>query len=97
MVFIMIGLGFLCDFNKIETKNNICTNVLCYGNRLVFPIYISDQNFENSIDLLLVIDENKSHYVYIKVLTNLCLTKQNIKTKNSFARVACSVLVVKMS
>ena len=97
MVFIMMGLGFLCDFSKIETKNNICTNVFCYENRLVFPIYISDQKFENSIDLLLVIDENKSHYVYIKVLTNLCFTKQKIKIKNSFARVACSVLVVKMS
>ena len=75
MVLIMMGLGFLCNFSKIETKNNICTIEFYYKNRLVFPIYISDQKFENSIDLLLVIDENKSHYVYIKVLTDLCFTK----------------------
>ena len=54
------------DFSKIETKNNICINVYCYENKLVFPIHISDQTFKNSISLLLVINENKSHYVYIK-------------------------------
>ena len=54
------------DFSKIETKNNICINVFCYENELTFPIYISDHEFEDSIDLLLAIDENKLHYVYIK-------------------------------
>ena len=44
------------DFNKIETKNSICINVVCFENKLVFPIYISDQEFGNSMDLLLVID-----------------------------------------
>ena len=54
------------DFSKIETKKNICINVFCYENRLVFPIYISDLKFENRVDLLLLIDGDKSHYVYIK-------------------------------
>ena len=49
------------DFSKIETKNNICINVSCYENKLTFPIYISDEKCENSIDLLLVTDENKLH------------------------------------
>ena len=53
------------DFSKIETKNNICINAFCYENKFTFPIYISDQKFENSIDLLLLKIENKSHYVYI--------------------------------
>ena len=35
------------DFNKIETKNNICINMFGHKKRLVFPIYISDQKFEN--------------------------------------------------
>ena len=30
-----------------------------------------------------------------KFLTDLCFTKQKIKTKSTFARVACNVLVVK--
>ena len=61
------------DFSKIETKNNICINVFCYENRLTFPIYVSSQKFENSMDLLHIIDSDKSHYVYIsKTLTDLC-------------------------
>ena len=41
------------DFNKIEVKNNICINVFGYKNGLVFPIYVSDQKFEDSIDCAL--------------------------------------------
>ena len=37
-----------------------------------------------------------SHIMCIKILTDLCFTKQRIKTKNTFARVVGSVLVVKM-
>ena len=54
------------DFSRIETKNNICINVFCYENQLTFPIYISGQEFEKSMDLLLVIYESQSHYLYIK-------------------------------
>ena len=55
--------------------------------KLIFPIYISDQVFENSMDLLLVIDENKSHYVYIKDFDRFLLHK---------TKVVYSALVVKM-
>ena len=54
------------DFSKIEVKNKICLNVFDYENKLVFPIYVSDQNFEDSMDLLLLNDDDKSHYVYTK-------------------------------
>ena len=49
------------DFGTIEKKNNICINVVCYENNLIYPVYVS-----NYIDLLMVTNENKSHYVYIK-------------------------------
>ena len=67
-----------------------------YENKLAFPIYISEQKFENSMDLLLIIDENKSHYVYIKDFNRFMFHKTKIKTKNIFAKAACSVLAVKM-
>ena len=35
-------------------------------NGLVFHVHISKQKFDDHIDLLLINDENKSHYVYIK-------------------------------
>ena len=47
------------DFNKIEVKN-ICINVFGYENGLVFPIYVYDK-FEDSMDLLLLIENDKSH------------------------------------
>ena len=72
------------DFGNIETKNNICINVFCYENKLTFPIYISDQDFENSIDLLLVINENKSHYVYIKDFDRFMFHKTKNKNKKYF-------------
>ena len=49
-----------------------------YENELVFPIFISKKKFENSIDLLLLIEDNKSHYVYIKDFN----TSMFHKTKN---------------
>ena len=54
------------DFSKIEVKNNACINVLGYEDELVFPIYVSDQKFNDSMDLLLINDDDKPHYVYIK-------------------------------
>ena len=82
------------DFSKIEVKNNICINVFGYENGLVFPIYVSDQKFEDSIDLLLLIDDNKSHYVYIKDFDRFTFRK--IKIKNGFVNIVYSVLVKKM-
>ena len=66
----------------------------CYANKLTFSVFVSDQKFENSMDLLLMIDENKSHYGYIKDFNRLCFTKERINTKNTFARVGYSILVV---
>ena len=54
------------DFNKIEVRNNIYINVFGYEDKLVFPIYVHDQSFEYSVDLLLLIGDDKSHYMYIK-------------------------------
>ena len=69
------------DFSKIETKNNICINVFCYENRLTFPIYISNQKFENSMDFLLVTNENKSHYVYLNDFNKFMFHKTKNKNK----------------
>ena len=59
------------DFNKIEVKNNTCIDVFGYENRMVFPIYVSDQKCEDSVDLLLLIDDDKSHYLQ-------CFSSENV-------------------
>ena len=63
-----------------------------YENELVFPTYLSDQKFKDSMDLLLFIDDDNSHYGYIKDIHQFMF----YKTKNTFAKVAYSVLAVKM-
>ena len=74
------------DFNKIKVKNNICINVFGYENELVFPIYVSDQKFEDSMDLLLLIDDDKSHYVYIKDFNRFMFHKTKNKNKKWFCK-----------
>ena len=76
------------EFNKIEVKNNICINVFGHGNELVFPINVSDQKLKDSMGLLLLPDNDKSHYVYIKDF-DLCFTKEKIKAKNSRSCLQC--------
>ena len=53
-------------FSKTEVKINICINVFGYEDELAFPIYVSNQKLEDSMDLLLLNNDDKSHYVYIK-------------------------------
>ena len=74
------------DFSKIEIKNNICINVFGYENTLTLSIYISHQIFENSMDLLLVANENKSHYVYIKDFDRFIFHKVKNKNKKHFCK-----------
>ena len=74
------------DFNKMEVKNNICINVFGYENKLVFPIYISDQKFEGSMDLLLLINNNKSHYGYIKDFDRFMFHKTKNENKKWFCK-----------
>ena len=62
---------------------------------LVFPIYVSDKKYEDSMDLLLLIDDDKSHYAYIKDIDRFMFHKTKNKTKNGFVEVVYSVLVVK--
>ena len=69
------------DFEKIEVQNNICINVFYYENEMLFPIYVSNQNVEDSIDLLLLIDDNKSHHVYIKDFNTFMFHKTKNKKK----------------
>ena len=70
------------DFSKIEK----CINVFRYENKLTYPIHISDQNFENSIDLLVIFDGDKSHYAYIKDFDRFMFSKTKNNNKKYFCR-----------
>ena len=74
------------DFSKIEVESSICINVFGYENKLVSPIFVSDQKFEDSIDLLLLNNDDKSHYVYIKDFGRLMFHKTKNKNKKWFCK-----------
>ena len=74
------------DFEKIEVQNDICINVFCYENEFVFPIYVSEKKIKDSIDLLLLIDDNKSHYLYIKDFDRFMFHKTKNKNKKWFCK-----------
>ena len=69
------------DYCKVERQNNIYISVFCYGNKIIYPLYISSEKFSNSMDLLLIFEENKSHYLYIKDFNRLMFNKTKNKNK----------------
>ena len=74
------------DYCKIERQNNICINVFCYESGLTYPIYVSNQNIKDFMDLLLISNENKSHYVYIKDFNRFMCNKTKNKNKKYFCK-----------
>ena len=74
------------DFNKIEVKNKICINAFCYENKLSYPVHISDQKFKTSMNLLIISDKTKSHYVYIKGFNKFTFNKTKNKNKKYFCK-----------
>ena len=73
-------------FSKIQVKNNICINVFGYESELVFPIYVSDKKFEDSMDLLFLNDDNKLNHVYIKDFDRSMFHKTKNKNKKWLCR-----------
>ena len=72
--------------NYCRIENNICINVFCYENNLIYPVYASDQKFENCMALSLVRNENKSHYVYMKDFNGFMCNKTKNKNKKCFCK-----------
>ena len=60
--------------------------VFFYENNLSNPVYGSDQNFKDCIDLLMITNENKSHYIYIKDFDRVTCNKAKCKNKLHFCK-----------
>ena len=74
------------DYSNIEKKNDICINAFCYANDLIYLVYVLDEKFEKYMDLLLIRNENKSHYVYIKYFNIIIHNKTKNYNKKHFCR-----------
>ena len=60
--------------------------MFCYENKVVYPVYLPDQRFDDCLDLLLISNNFTSHYVCIRVFERLTFNKTKRKGKKYFCK-----------
>ena len=70
------------DYSKIEVMNKININSFSYEDKIIYPVYLSDQSFDDVLDLLLV----NNHYVLIKDFNRLMFSKTKNKNNKWFCK-----------
>ena len=72
------------DYDKSVEQINI--NAFCYKNKIIYPAYLSNQSFNDCLDLLLISNNFNGHYVYIKDFNRLMFTKTKNKNKKYYCK-----------
>ena len=72
------------QYSKIEKQNDIRINVFGYENKQFFPIYISSERYEKHMELLLITEGEKNHYVLIKDFNKLMFNQTKHKDRKHF-------------
>ena len=76
------------DYNKIEKMNSININVFAYEDKRIFPIYKSKERFDDHMELLLISEGSKRHYVLINDFNKLMYNQTKHKDRKHFC-MAC--------
>ena len=71
-------------YNKVEKQNNIRINVFGYEKGQPFPIHISKETFEYQMNLLLITEDEKKHYVLIKDFNAFMYNQSKHKERKHF-------------
>ena len=71
-------------YTKIEVQNNININVFGYEDRQFYPIFVSKGNNEKVLNLLLISDGEKQHYVFIKDFNRMMYNKTKHQHRKYF-------------
>ena len=74
------------DYQIVEERFNINVNALGYQHQ-VFPLYVSKKSNEKVLNLLLISNEEKSNYVFIKEFNRLMHSE--VKTKSQHKKHFC--------
>ena len=82
------------DYEIVEERFNINVNVFGYENKF-FPLYVSKKSNEQVLNVLLISNGEKSHYVFIKDFNRLMYSKAEHKEKNTFACHVYKILQLK--
>ena len=67
-------------YEKIEDRFQIQVNFFGYENK-VYPLRISKQSYDQTLNLLLITEKSKSHYVFIKDFNRLIFSRTKDKDK----------------
>ena len=68
------------DYEKIEDRFQMQVNVFDYENK-VYPLYISKKSYDQTLNLLLITEKDKSQYVFIKDFNRLMFSRTKHKDK----------------
>ena len=68
------------DYEKIEDRFQMQVNVFGYENK-AYPLYISKKSYDQTLNLLLITEKKKSHYVFIKDFDRLMFSRTKHKDK----------------
>ena len=60
--------------------------MFCYEDELIYPVYVSNEKFANCMNLMMIADENKLHYFYIRDFNRFMCNKIKYKNKKHFCR-----------
>ena len=71
------------DYELVEERFNININVFGSENR-VFPLYVSKKSNEQVLNVLLISNEEKLYYIFIKDFNRLMYSKIEHKEKKHF-------------
>ena len=71
-------------YNKVEKQNSIRINVFGFESGQQFPIHISKETFEDQMNLLLITEDEKKHYVLIKDFNAFMYNPTKHKEKKHF-------------
>ena len=71
---------------KIEDQNNISINVIWYENKNRFPLFVSKKETKTTLDLLLISEEEKQHYVWIKDFNRFVFRQNRHRHRLHFCR-----------
>ena len=72
------------DVDVIEDMNEICINVFSFEDKIVCPVYVSKKKYDDCMNLLMIHEDNKLHYVYVKDFNRLMFNASKHKDKKWF-------------
>ena len=71
------------DYKKIEDRFQMQVNVSGYEKK-VYLLYISKKSYNQTLNLLLITEKDKSHYVFIKDFNRLMFSRTKHKNKKHY-------------